>query len=110
MTSPITRNSISHVQRFVEDFRRDGAVCVRGAFTREQVALVERGIERNLARPSSRALVASRPDDPGRFFEDFCNWQAIPEYEQFLLTSAAAAIAGELMGSERVRIFHDHLL
>jgi hypothetical protein len=43
-----------------EDFRRDGAVCVRGAFSPGQVALVERGIERNLSEPSERALVASR--------------------------------------------------
>jgi ectoine hydroxylase-related dioxygenase (phytanoyl-CoA dioxygenase family) len=93
-----------------EDFERDGAVCVRGAFSREQVALVERGIERNLAEPSERAMVASRPDDPGRFFEDFCNWQRIPEFEEFIRESPAAGIAGELMGSERVRLFHDHLL
>jgi ectoine hydroxylase-related dioxygenase (phytanoyl-CoA dioxygenase family) len=94
----------------IEDFRRDGAVCVRGAFSSEQVALVERGIERNLAAPSARALVASRPEDPGRFVEDFCNWQAIPEYEEFIRGSDAAAIAGELMGSDCVRLFHDHLL
>jgi ectoine hydroxylase-related dioxygenase (phytanoyl-CoA dioxygenase family) len=93
-----------------EDFRRDGAVCVRGAFSPEEVALVERGIERNLAEPSERALVASRPDDPGRFFEDFCNWSRIPEYEEFIRDSRAAASAGELMGSRRVRLFHDHLL
>jgi ectoine hydroxylase-related dioxygenase (phytanoyl-CoA dioxygenase family) len=92
------------------DFRRDGAVCVRGAFSPEEVALVERGIERNLAEPSERALVASRPGDPGRFFEDFCNWQRIPEYEEFVRGTPAAAIAGELMGSQHVRLFHDHLL
>lgn len=93
-----------------EAFRRDGAVCVRSAFSAEEVALVERGIERNLASPSPRAIVASRPDDPGRFVEDFCNWQAVPEYGTFLRESPAAAIAGELMGSETVRLFHDHLL
>ena len=93
-----------------EDFRRDGAACVRGAFSPQELALVERGIERNLAEPSERALVASRPDDPGRFFEDFCNWSRIPEYEGFIRHSRAAAIAGELMGSQRVRLFHDHLL
>ena len=93
-----------------DDFRRDGAVCVRGAFSAEEVALVERGIERNLAAPSPRAIVASRPDDPGRFVEDFCNWQAIPEYEEFVRGSDAAALAGELMGSDRVRLFHDHVL
>jgi ectoine hydroxylase-related dioxygenase (phytanoyl-CoA dioxygenase family) len=83
---------------------------VRGAFSPEQVALVEAGIERNLADPSPLAAVASRPDDPGRFFEDFCNWQRNPEYEQFIRTSPAAGIAAELMDSVQVRLFHDHLL
>ena len=94
----------------IEDFRRDGAVRVRGAFTPDEVALVERGIERNLAEPSERALVASRDDDGGRFVEDFCNWQWIPEYEQFIRTSQAASIAGQLMGSGQVRLYHDHML
>jgi ectoine hydroxylase-related dioxygenase (phytanoyl-CoA dioxygenase family) len=94
----------------VDAFAREGAVCVRGAFSPDEVALVERGIERNLAAPSPRAIVASRPEDPGRFVEDFCNWQTIPEYEEFLRSSPAAGIAGELMESERVRLFHDHLL
>ena len=94
----------------VDAFRRDGAVCLRGAFTEHDVALVTRGIERNLAEPSELALVASRPDDPGRFFEDFRGWQRIPEYEEFIRESAAAQIAGELMDSRRVRLFHDHVL
>src|SRR5436190_8547519 len=94
----------------VDAFQRDGAVCARGAFSAQEVALVERGIEHNLDEPSSRALVASRPDDPGRFFEDFCNWDRIPEYEEFVRTSPAAEIAGRLMGSHRVRLFHDHVL
>jgi ectoine hydroxylase-related dioxygenase (phytanoyl-CoA dioxygenase family) len=91
-------------------FRRDGAVCVRGAFTADQVALVERGIEHNLASPSERALVASKDSDAGRFVEDFCNWQRVAEYGQFIRESPAAAIAGQLMGSRQVRLYHDHML
>ena len=83
---------------------------MRRAVTPEEISLVERGIERNLAEPSPRAIVANRPEDPGRFVEDFCNWQEIPEYEELIRGSSAAAIAGELMGSDRVRLFHDHLL
>src|SRR5260221_11363058 len=94
----------------VDAFRRDGAVCVRGAFTPGELAFAERGIERNLASPSPRAVVASRPDDPGRFFEDFCNWQRIPEYEELARNSAAAAIAGQLTGSSSIRLYHDHVL
>ncbi len=94
----------------VEAFRRDGAICVRGAFSADEIVIAERGIERNLASPSERALVASRPDDPGRFFEDFCNWQRISELEELARGSAAAAIVGALTGSEKVRLYHDHVL
>jgi ectoine hydroxylase-related dioxygenase (phytanoyl-CoA dioxygenase family) len=94
----------------IEAFRRDGAACIRGAFSGEHIALVAASIERNLAEPSERALVASRPDDPGRFFEDFCNWQQLPDLERVVRSSPAAAIAGELMGAERVRFYHDHVL
>ena len=65
-------------------FQRDGVVVVRGLFDQQQIALLEAGIEQNLNNPSHRAKVASRPDDPGRFFEDFCNWQNIDAYERFI--------------------------
>lgn len=94
----------------VQAFRRDGAVCVRGVFAAGEIALLERGIERNLAAPSPRALVASAAGDPGRFFEDFCNWREIPEYEELIRGSRAGAMAGELMGARHVRLYHDHLL
>lgn len=94
----------------IEAFRRDGAVCVRGAFSSGDLAQVEQAIEQNLASPGERALIASRPDDPGRFFEDFCNWQRLPQIEAIVRTSPASAIAGELMGAQRVRFYHDHVL
>lgn len=94
----------------IEAYARDGAVVVRGAFTPDEVALVARGVERNLADPGPLAQVASDPDDPGRFVEDFCNWQRIGEYREFIETSDAAEIARQLMGSTHVRLYHDHLL
>ena len=93
-----------------DEFRRNGAVCVRGVFTKEEVALLREGIKQNLAQPSPRAKVASRPDDPGWFFEDFCNWQENEAYRHFISRSAAPAVAGALMGCETVRLYHDHLL
>ena len=94
----------------VEAFQRDGALCIRGAFSNAEIALTEAAIDQNLEDPSPRALVASRPDDPGRFFEDFCNWQRLPELESVVWTSSAPAIAGVLMGADRVRFYHDHVL
>ena len=91
------------------DFRRDGAVCVRGAFAPDEVALARRAIDANLIDLSPHAKRASSDDD-GAFIEDFCSWQRIPEIEAFIRTSPAAEIAAELMGSQTVRLYHDHML
>ncbi|MEY4173403.1 MAG: hypothetical protein RI900_568 [Actinomycetota bacterium] len=91
------------------DFWRDGAVCVRGAFPPEMVELARAAIDANLASLSPLAKRASGLDD-GAFVEDFCSWQRIPEMERFIRHSAAARIAGELMGARTVRLYHDHVL
>jgi ectoine hydroxylase-related dioxygenase (phytanoyl-CoA dioxygenase family) len=94
----------------VAAFQRDGAVCIRGLLNADELALLTRGIEANLAAPSPRAKIASRPDDPGFFIEDFCNWQAVPAYHDFIFGSPLGQLAQRLMGSRSVRLYHDHLL
>ena len=100
---PLTESTIS-------DFVRDGAVVIRSALNAAELEMLTRGIETNLAQPGTLAAVASAADDPGRFFEDFCNWQRIAEYEQILKHSALPRIAATLMQSQTARIYHDHLL
>ena len=51
------------------DFWRDGAVCVRGAFSAEHMTLAEAAIDANLADLSPLAKRASGTDD-GAFVED----------------------------------------
>lgn len=94
----------------VSEFAREGAVRVRWAFTPEQVALVERGVERNLADPNPLSLVTSDPCDPGTFVEDFRNWTRIDDYVQFTRESSTASIAQQLMPTTTVRLRHDHML
>ena len=91
-------------------YERDGAVFLRQLLTPAEVALLTRGIDANLAQPSPRAIVASRPDDPGRFVEDFCNWQHSADYRSFIFDSPLAEAASLLMGSATVRLYHDHML
>ncbi len=94
----------------MSDFTRDGAVCIRGLVSPDEISQLAVGVEKNLSDPSSLAIVASKPDDPGRFVEDFCNWSRIPEYESFARISKAAGVAGALMCAHTVRLYHDHLL
>lgn len=81
----------------VEAFLRDGTVVLRGVLDAGALAVLERGIEVNLAAPSPFGLFASLPDDPGRFFEDFRCWQRIPVYEAILHDCALPAIAAQQM-------------
>ncbi len=94
----------------VEAFARDGAVCLRGLLSPDEVATLRRGIDANLAVPSPRAIVASQPDDPGFFIEDFCNWQHNDDYRRVIFDSPLAEAAGRLMNSQQVRLYHDHML
>ena len=94
----------------IEEFDRQGAVCLRGLLSADEVALLRQGIDVNLAQPSPRAIVASQPDDPGFFIEDFCNWQENAAYRRVIFDSALAPVAARLMQSRTARLYHDHML
>jgi ectoine hydroxylase-related dioxygenase (phytanoyl-CoA dioxygenase family) len=93
-----------------DQFARDGAVVLRSVLTPSQVDTLRAGIDANLAHPSASAITASRPDDPGHFIEDFCNWQVNPHYRDVIFNSRLPSIAAELMCSRTVRFHHDHML
>lgn len=83
---------------------------LRGLLKSEDVERLRLGVEKNLRTPSWRAVVASEPDDPGRFFEDFVLWKEIEEFEHVARHSPIAAVASDLMQSKSVRLHHDHVL
>ena len=94
----------------VESFRTDGAVVLRGLLRPAEVEGLRAGIDANLAHPSPRAKVASSPEDPGWFLEDFCCWQENAHYRNFIFSSALGEVAAGLMGSRCARLYHDHML
>lgn len=94
----------------VEQFQRDGAICLRQVLNPQEVELIRAGIDHNIAAPSPRAKVASRSGDAGYFLEDFCNWQDNPHYRRAVMETPLGAVAGLLMASQSVRLYHDHML
>ena len=90
-------------------FQRDGAVRLRGAF-RDWVEVIAAGIERNLREPGPYAAQSVRPGEPGSFFDDYCNWERVPEFVRVVRESPAAEIAAAVMGSATSQFFHDHVL
>jgi len=93
----------------IETYQRDGALVLRGAFA-GWVAALRDGFEQNLAQPGPFAIENVGGGERGRFFEDYCNWQRIAPFADFIRRSPAAEIAGRLMGADAVQIFHEHIL
>jgi ectoine hydroxylase-related dioxygenase (phytanoyl-CoA dioxygenase family) len=96
-------------EEMVEDFQRDGVVLVKGLW-KDWVPQITAGIERNMAEPGPYAAENLKPGEPGRFFDDYCNWQRIPEFREVIFNSEVGEVASRLMRSPRVQMFHDHVL
>ena len=91
-------------------FARDGVVCVRSVLDPAEVGVAAAAIDAVLASPGPLAQVASRPEDPGGFTEDFCRWQQVPGIERLARRSRVPAVAAAVMGTAQVRFYHDHVL
>lgn len=93
----------------IRAYQRDGVVLVKGLWA-DWVDTLRAGVERNMADPSEFGAENLKPGEGGRFFDDYCNWARIPEFETVIRQSDVADVAAQLMGSDRVQLFHDHVL
>jgi ectoine hydroxylase-related dioxygenase (phytanoyl-CoA dioxygenase family) len=95
-------------QDLIDQFEKDGAVLLKGAFT-DWVDQLQAGLKRNLDQPSSTARY-HKGDGETPFFNDYCNWDRIPEYRSFVFDSPAAAVVAQLTDSSGIRFFHEHVV
>ena len=96
-------------QQAAEIFSVQGAICLRGAFV-DWIDVLRAGVERNLENPGPYFSDNVSADGQGRFWDDYCNWQRIPEFEQFIRESSAAELAAAVMHSDTAQFYHDHVL
>lgn len=96
-------------QDHVDQFQRDGVTLIKGLWA-DHVETLRAGVARNMADPGPYAAENLHKGEAGRFFDDYCNWQRIPEFETVIRNSAAAEVAADLMQSRSTQLFHDHVL
>ncbi|EPJ43636.1 MAG: phytanoyl-CoA dioxygenase [Osedax symbiont Rs1] len=93
----------------VELYQTEGVVVLRGVF-KSWIERLNEGADQNMQQLSTRAITHKSKNYRGRFVEDFCNWQRIDAFREFVWQSDMAAIAAQLMQSQKVQFFHDHYL
>jgi len=103
------RSTISVSPQQILAYQRDGVVLIKGLFAlwTEQICA---GIEKNMAEPGPYAAENLENGAAGRFFDDYCNWTRIAQFEEVIRHSAAAEVAARLMGSSTAQFFHEHVL
>ena len=92
----------------VNSYKQDGAIVLKDIF-KPWINLLREGFEKVLKNPGPHARENTNSNESGRFFEDYCNWDRIPEFKKFAKESPAAQIIGEATDSKSIQIFHDHI-
>ena len=97
-------------KKISNEFQNNGVVLLKKIIDQKWIEELRKGIEYNFQNPSEYKCVYEEVDDKEIFYDDYCNWQRIKEYKNFIFNSNIAKIAGSLMQSNKVNLFHEHVL
>ena len=97
-------------KKISNEFQNNGVVLLKKIIDQKWIEELRKGIEYNFQNPSEYKCVYEEVDDKEIFYDDYCNWQRIKEYKNFIFNSNIAKIAGLLMQSNKVNLFHEHVL
>ena len=96
-------------EEHIKSFQDDGVVLIKGLFA-DYVGLIQMGIDYNIQNPGRYAAENIKDGEGGRFFDDYCNWNRISQFQEVIKNSKVAEVAAGLMKSKTVQVFHDHVL
>jgi len=102
------RTNLDEKHSFAERFARDGALIVEGAFTEEEMQLIEAAYQGNLDNPSPLAqhLYA---ESGGTFIQSLEDSSGKPAFQNMFKGTSVVEIASHVFGSGDVWYFHDQL-
>ncbi len=93
----------------IHSFDINGVVLIKGLFV-DYIDLIRDGIEYNMENPGPYGAENLKLGESGRFFDDYCNWNRISQFEEVIRKSQVGEVAAKLMKSKTVQVFHDHVL
>jgi len=100
----VIKNSI------IKNYNKNGVVVLRNIISKKWINALKRGVKKNFENPSKYKCIYEENNKKEIFYDDYCNWNKIEEYKQFIFNSNISKIAKELMQSNKVNLFHEHVL
>jgi len=93
----------------IERFRADGVVLVKGAVDPDTVARMIDAVDELIESPSRFGGSMTAPGQPGMFFQDRHLFPRNDTFRGFLDDNPLAVLAAQAMGSERIRVYFEHV-
>ncbi len=94
----------------VKYFEKNGVVLLKNVINEKWIDELKKGVEFNFKQPSKYKCVYEKKNKKEIFYDDYCNWQRIKEYKNFIFNSNISEIVKILMQSKKVNLFHEHVL
>ncbi|WP_249977717.1 phytanoyl-CoA dioxygenase family protein [Vreelandella olivaria] len=94
----------------IEQFSRDGVVCLRDVIDSSWLARLEEGVGEAIEQGGPHHFRFGSPNAPGFFFGDVMLWQRWQHFREFVFEGPLASLARRLMNSHGVTFYHDFLL
>ena len=94
----------------INDYKKNGVVVLRNSVNKKWINILKHGVKKNFQNPSKYKCVYEKNNKKELFYDDYCNWNKIEEYKNFIFQSDIAIIAKVLMQSNKVNLFHEHVL
>ena len=97
-------------KQIIEDYQNNGATLLKNIIDLKWIKELKVGVKKNFENPSKYKCVYEKNNGKELFYDDYCNWNRINEYKNFIFNSNIAKIAKQLMKSKKVNLFHEHVL
>ena len=94
----------------IDNYKNNGVVVLRNVINKRWINLLKRGLKINFQNPSKYKCIYEKSYKKELFYDDYCNWDRIEEYKDFIFNSNISNIAKILMQSNKVNLFHEHVL
>ena len=92
----------------IDQFRKDGAVLIKGKFDRKWIEILREGISKDIENPSPRFERHTKDDDAPGYYEDFWSWDLYDEFKDFLYNSPMAQMGSELLDANQINLVMDN--
>ncbi len=110
-TYPSLQSPYSLSAQAIADYQQNGHVLLDQLASAEEVAAYRTAINAAVDRDNTETRPLAERDTYGKAFLQIFNlWERDPTVRQFTLAKRFADVAAQLMGCERVRIYHDQAL